>query len=118
SVTARFTLFNRQGQPPATVERARVNAMPMRRTRGNALQYSKDVFIPAPRTRTLVIPPALSTQGWVTLLQSVANPIQHSQSVQRFVTETDPLLDVLLGHFAAEAFHAQTLLAKLSFNDW
>nr|WP_265416024.1 SDR family NAD(P)-dependent oxidoreductase [Orrella marina] len=102
SITAEFALFNRSGQIVANVREARFSAMHLKRQSSSALQYLKFQNIPAPRASTLTIPGPLGLHEWFACMQNTAQTIQQSPFEERFATETDPLLDVLVARYFAD----------------
>ena len=102
SVTADFALYNREGRLVAKVSQARFTALFMKKTRGQALQYLKYQWVPAPKSIRLNIPPELEFGEWVKNVQKCASTLAEAGAVQQLAYETDPLLDALLARYTAE----------------
>ncbi len=107
SVTADFALYNREGRLVAKVSQARFTALFMKKTRGQALQYLKYQWVPAPKSIRLNIPPELEFGEWVKNVQKCASTLAEAGAVQQLAYETDPLLDALLARYTAEFLNEQ-----------
>lgn len=102
SLVADFRLYDEQGQAVAVIEQARFRRVQVRSERQTPIKYVHTQYVPQPHAHTHVAS-RLIYEDILRTSNDVSRRIVHEKSFQTYVSELDPLLDILCAQFAHDA---------------